>query len=164
MVVPTETWRRNYTGDGATTAYVYNWKMASEQDAGVWVTDSENATTQLRLNIDYTVTGVKEQSGGTVVFYNAPADGSKISILHWPKFLQLHGYDQYGIVREPSHEGGLDKLQAQIHRLADQISRIMQAQEADKLANLLLPDADERAGKVIRFDEDGNLIVEESAT
>lgn len=72
MTLSSTTNRVNYTGDGATSAYSYTFKIFSEDELLVTVTlNSTGAETTLTKTTDYTVSGVGESSGGTVTLVDA---------------------------------------------------------------------------------------------
>ena len=72
MSVSSTTNRVNYTGNGTVDTFDYTFRIFKETDLLVTVTNtSTNIETTLTIATDYTVTGVLENSGGTVVLVNA---------------------------------------------------------------------------------------------
>lgn len=68
-----------YNGNGVTTSFAYGFKIVSSDHIQVIVT--ENGTDQVALSSTYTVTGVGNDAGGTVVFGTAPTNGMKITLV-----------------------------------------------------------------------------------
>ena len=71
MSVPSTTNRVQYTGDGANNTYDYTYRIFVESDLLVTVTDLSDVETTLALSTDYTVTGVGDASGGTIVLVDS---------------------------------------------------------------------------------------------
>jgi len=71
MTISSTTNRNTYTGNGAVDTYSYTFRIFSNTDLLVTVKDTSNVETTLSLTTDYTVTGVGEGSGGTVVLVDS---------------------------------------------------------------------------------------------
>lgn len=72
MTLSSSTGRWDYTGNGTTATYAYNKKIFSEDDIVVAVLNTTtNVETTLVKTTDYTVTGVGNVSGGTIVLVDA---------------------------------------------------------------------------------------------
>ena len=68
MTVSTTTNRVTYTGNNSTATYSYTYKIFQQTELLVTVRNtSTNVETTLAISTDYTVTGVGEASGGTIV-------------------------------------------------------------------------------------------------
>jgi hypothetical protein len=68
MTIASTTNRNGYTGNGANDTYAYTFKIYDESQIKVFVKEtSTGEQTELDLGTDFTVTGVGESSGGTVV-------------------------------------------------------------------------------------------------
>jgi len=59
--------RNDYIGNGAVREYSYTFKIFNEQHLRVTVKDLNDDETELQLGIDYTVTGVGDETGGNIL-------------------------------------------------------------------------------------------------
>lgn len=80
MTVSTEVDHNDYTGNGTTTNFDYNFRVFKRTDLVVSVLDLDNNLTELILDTDYTVTGAGGYNGGKVILSAPLANGWKISI------------------------------------------------------------------------------------
>lgn len=64
----------SYTGNGAVDTYSYTFKVFSEDHLQVTVRDTSDVETVLTKTTHYTVTGVGETAGGTIVLVNGAFD------------------------------------------------------------------------------------------
>lgn len=71
MSISSATNRNDYTGNGAVDTYDYTFRIFAQGDLLVTVKDTDDVETTLTITTDYTVTGVGEASGGTVVLVNS---------------------------------------------------------------------------------------------
>lgn len=151
MTVPVELWRNNYTGDGATDTYSYDFRINDSSNLAVFVMDTAGVQARLVLDVDYTVSGVGSGDGGDVVLTAGNLTLShRISLVQWPTLTQEQMFNAGGPFRGSQHEDAVDKLQWQVHRLQDQLDRCIIG-----AGGLELPTREERAGRVLGFDEDG---------
>jgi hypothetical protein len=63
--------RNDYVGNAATSTYSYTFKVFDDDDLQVTVRDTSGVEYNLVKTTDYTVTGVGETAGGTIVLVNA---------------------------------------------------------------------------------------------
>ena len=75
---------RQYVADGIETVYEYNFLIPEPQDIAVYVTpqgQQANENSDIKtLNVDYTVQGVGNITGGTVTFVNPPSSGDAVTL------------------------------------------------------------------------------------
>jgi hypothetical protein len=76
-----------YTGNGSTTSFVYNFKVLTSANIAVY-----QANTLKTLTTHYTLTGVNNDAGGTVVFLVAPANGEQVLLLRAQPISQTTSY------------------------------------------------------------------------
>jgi hypothetical protein len=76
-----------YTGNGSTTTFTYNFKVLTSANIAVY-----QAGTLKTLTTHYTVTGVGNDAGGTVVFVTAPAASEQIVLLRNQPIEQITSY------------------------------------------------------------------------
>lgn len=110
MTVSTEIDHNEYTGNGATTSFPYTFRIMKNSDLVVQVVDLNENITQLLLDTDYSVTGAKGYSGGSVVLNSALANGWQISINRSLPVTQETDLRNQGKFFAEVHEDAFDKL------------------------------------------------------
>ncbi len=66
MTISSSSMRMDYIGNGSTNVYSYTFRILDEDHLEVSIRDTDNVTTTLAINTDYTVSGVGSSSGGNV--------------------------------------------------------------------------------------------------
>jgi hypothetical protein len=103
-----------YTGDGLTTDFAFNFRV----DAVSWVVVSyTQQLNAISLNIDQDT-----NPGGTVQYAVAPPSGQIITIQRNTPITQEKDYVRYGPFDAEAHETSLDKLTAIIQDLKEELS------------------------------------------
>lgn len=80
MTLLTTTDRVTYQGNGVAFSFPYPFKIFEATDLAVIDTDADGVAVTRVLNVDYTVSGVAPQSGGTVTMTTPVADGHTLEI------------------------------------------------------------------------------------
>ena len=85
MTISTTTIKNSYSGNGSTTTFNYTFKITDQDDIDVIIRSSSGTETTKTITTHYTVTGVGNASGGTVVFTsgNIPS-GTETVVLEDP--------------------------------------------------------------------------------
>lgn len=125
--------RNNYIGNDAASVYNYSFKILQKQDISVYVRlISTGAETLLTEGVDYTVTGVKNKNGGTIVLINAIqawlTSGNlkseyAISLLRVRELKQKTDIKNQGDFYPETHEDTFDGLVMNDQYLQDQLNR-----------------------------------------
>lgn len=125
--------RNNYIGNDAASVYNYSFKILQKQDISVYVRlISTGVETLLVEGVDYTVTGVKNKNGGTIVLINAAqawlnAGNLKslyaISLLRIRELKQKTDIKNQGDFYPEAHEDTFDGLVMNDQYLQDQLNR-----------------------------------------
>lgn len=118
MTISNTTYRWPYTGDGSTIGFAYNNKIFQDSDLDVYVDGSLQT-----LSTDYTISGAGNESGGTVTFVTAPANGASVVIIRGVPFDQEADLPDGGALPTSSIEDGLDKLTILVQQLQEELSR-----------------------------------------
>ena len=149
MAIPNEVLRSDHTGNGVTTSFPYGFKIFSNTEIVVYVD-----TVLKTLTTDYSVTSVGEESGGSVVFVVAPANGAAVALIPTIAFKQDTDLVNSTAFFQDRIETQLDKCvrQAQINKSG--IQRTIRAPEAENV-DLELPSVSERSTRVLAFDAFG---------
>ena len=155
MTVPVQIPFSASTANGVTTAFPYAFKITDADDLEVTV-DGVVVTT------GFTVTGVGEELGGTVVFSVAPANGKKIVRALKPVLRREIDYQQFGDWTAEIVNNDFDRIWLAIQYLQQNDVRALKLPVDTTTDQVLSSDAAARATKGVRFDESGNLSISET--
>lgn len=122
MTVSTEVDHNDYTGNGTTTNFDYNFRVFKRTDLVVSVLDLDNNLTELILDTDYTVTGAGGYNGGKVILSAPLANGWKISISRNLPLTQDTDLRNQGSFFPEVHEDAFDKLTMLIQQVWSRFS------------------------------------------
>ncbi|MEK9694777.1 MAG: hypothetical protein VW270_03375, partial [Candidatus Poseidoniales archaeon] len=155
-----------YSGNGSTTVFSYTFKILSASDILVKLRNDFFETEYTKtLNSDYTVTGVGETSGGTVVFTTPPANGETVVITRVTPITQSTDYVENDAFLAESHEAALDRLTFIAQEVKDIAERSVRFSTGAAPSGLyaLSNSTTTRADKYIGFNSAGNLVVKDPA-
>lgn len=160
MTVDSETLRSNYTGNGVTTTFAYNFKILSSSDLKVIkrLIAAPNTETTLILNTDYTVAGVGDDTGSITLVNGAISSAYTLHLLINPEITQDASFRDQARFSASTNEDALDGLlnvSKRLKRGVDASMRLPEGEDPDDFDMTLLPAAD-RAGKIQAYDADGN--------
>lgn len=130
MTIQSQTSSINYTGNGRTTVFAYNFKTTDQ----TWLQVYINRVLKT-LTTDYSVSGVGSASGGNITFVTAPSNGSVVYIARSNiPTTQLVDYTANDSFPAETHEAALDKLTMLIQQLTAQANRSIRLNRADTTA------------------------------
>jgi len=113
-----------YSGNDIVTAFAYGFKITTESEIKVYETTALGVTSLLTLNVDYTVTGVGEDAGGTVVrSAGALETGASWLLRSAYTAKQLTDFNSQGAFYPDVHEDALDKLTMLMQQVLDAQTR-----------------------------------------
>ncbi len=144
--------RIHYAGDGATVAFTYPFPIFQNEDIAVYV----DGTLQT-LTTQYSVSGAGESAGGTVTFVAAPEDGAAVALVRELTIRRVSDFQASGEFRAKVINDELDFQIAALQQLADDIERSVRLSSSDTGSTLTLPATADRAGRMLVFDDNGNL-------
>lgn len=88
--------RNQYTATGGQTTFTYDYPIRAASDLDVYLTPNDfppdDSAQLIILNVDYTVTGVGAQGGGTIVLMNPATAGDRITIYRRLPYERLQNY------------------------------------------------------------------------
>lgn len=158
-----------YTGTGATATYSYTFKIFVNTDLAVSVKRiSTGVETDLVLTTDYTVTGVGESAGGTIVLVDSDQawlDSSGfLSSSYTIRIRRVRPFTQTTSIRNQTDifrgtlEDTFDKVVMLTQQLDEATDRALKLPltEEGTASNSTLPSSTSRASKVLGFDSSGN--------
>lgn len=170
MTVASEQSFISYVGAGNTLTYSYPFKILDDDDLRVTVMSTANVETQLTKTTHYTVTGVGNGSGGTIVLVNGSFDwitggffklNYVLAIRRAPALLQETRLRDQGTFYPSSVEAALDRLEMQAQKLQNEVSRSIKIPETENPSSFttsVVPSA-LRASGTLGFDASGNITV-----
>ena len=123
MTVPAKEFREDYLGNGSVSSYDYGWRIYEDSDLGVYQLDTEGNETKLELGVDYTVTGARLISGGTVDLSANLPSGYKLTIIPDVSVEQQTDFRNQGRFYPETHEEQFDKLAVIDKQNSEAISR-----------------------------------------
>lgn len=138
----------NYTGNGSTTTFDFDFLIENETELLVQHTDAMGIQNTLTLNIDYTINRTGSETGSYITF---PIEGSSYSILTSEEVIslttnlpieQVKEYKNSSKLHLITLEWSLDYITRLIQQLSRQITRAVKVQEgssqtADELVEAL---------------------------
>jgi len=124
-----------YTGNGVTTVFDYEFKIEDETHIQAIRATALNVETILEIDADYTVTGVGDEGGGTIVLNSALASGLTVTFLLNVPFTQETDLENQGAYYAETVEAALDLAAQRDLQLAERMGRA-----------ILLPASSEDAG------------------
>ncbi len=151
MTVAQQTPYSPYVGNGVTTVFPYTFKILDEADLAVYV----NGALQT-LNVNYSVSGVGLDGGGSVTFLTgAPGSSLSVSIIRAMAVKRLTDYQVGGDFNAVQVNPDFDRAILLIQDVHTQLGRSIRT-PADEVGTLpTLPSIAMRAGKFSGFDANG---------
>lgn len=152
MTIPAQTIYNSYTANGVTTVFPYGFKILDEADLKVSVDDVEVTT-------GFTVSGVGSPTGGNVTFTVAPLTTLKVLLELDPVLARTTDYQQFGDWQASVANNDFDALWLAIQKISHDGVRSLKLPVDTTTSQALTGDATARAGKGIKFDVSGNMIL-----
>lgn len=141
--------RIQYVADGTRRDFVFPFFIFSASDLEVYIGDSIQAT-------GFTVSGVAVAEGGTVTFETAPAATAIVTLRRQLALKRTSDFQESGTFRARVLNSELDHLIAAVQQVNEIAENSIRAAATDKVCNLVLPTAPQRAGCLLTFDDQGN--------
>jgi len=155
--------RVQYNCNGSTTSYAYTSKIYEDSELTVTKVLA-GAETTLVLNTDYTVTGAGTSGGNVVLTAGSKcASGYTLTITRDIELTQETDYEDGGGLSAETLETNVDRLTLITQDLGEKVDRSFKTTQSANGPAPLLDAADERAGKYLYFDTNGDLTAEGSA-
>ena len=131
-----------HTADGKQTEFAYPFPIFRDSDIQVFIG-------QTRQFNGFTITGAGHSSGGTVIFPKAPDAGHLVTLRRDIPIERTRDF-QANVINDD-----LDRVTAQIQQVGLEARRGLKLSPTDPSKSLTLPLRDQRAGKLLGFDDDG---------
>lgn len=164
-MISVETHRNDYTGNGSTADYDYDFMVFNREDIRV-IVNEDGVETDLVLDTDYTVSGAGESAGGSISLIDASQtwiDGSSfllagvsLTIVRNVDYTQETDFRNQSEFYPETHEDTFDITGMQIQQLKDSFDRAIVTQITDLPASPMeLPVVADRSEKFLYFDATG---------
>ncbi|KYK44553.1 hypothetical protein A1D31_14245 [Bradyrhizobium liaoningense] len=158
MTVASETNRSGpYTGNGVTTSFDYDFRILDAEHIRV-IRAQGSIETQLTLNVDYTVSGVGDDGGGSIATTVAPSALQTITMLRDVPFTQEIDLENQGPYFAETMEGALDLATMRDQQLSERLGRTISFPDSDPISGGMLAPVATRKNKVLGFGTNGELI------
>lgn len=159
MTVSSSTSKSRYTGNGVTTAFTGSFRILDEDHVLVTHTSTLGVDTVKTIVTDYTVSGVGGSSF-TVTHGTAPASGVIVTLSRNVPATQELDLVENDAMPADDLETAFDKATMLFQQAKEAADRSVCFPVSDSTSRTAeLPSASLRAGKVLAFDADGDVIV-----
>lgn len=151
--------RNDYLGDGTQDTYGYDFRIFEATDLRVLTVDPAGVQTLLTYLTDYTVTGVNDPNGGSIVLTaGVLANGTALTIRFFRALQQNTDLRNQRAFYPEVHEDKFDELVRFLQQLNDALDRSFKLPETElgSELNTLLPSLASRVGAYLGFDSSGN--------
>lgn len=157
MTVPIFPARSDFTGSGIAGPFPYYFKVFTDSEIAVYKTlISTGVQTTLTLTTDYTVSGAGNDDGGSVTLTSTLSADYTLSIQSVPNIEQQTDIRNESGFFPDSIEDQFDRCIAIDKKQQEEITRAIVIPAGDAAeVSLILPNAAERASKVLAFDSNG---------
>ena len=164
MTISTTIIKNSYSGDGSNTTFTYAFKIADEDFIEVIVKTNATGAESVRSigtgSTNYSVTGVGEAAGGSVVFVTAPLSTETVVLRRSTTQTQALDLIENDNLPANSLENAFDKNLSIIQELQEQIDRSLKISRANTMTSTeFTVSAADRASKVLAFDSSGELSI-----
>ena len=164
MTISTTIIKNSYSGDGSNRTFTYGFKIADEDFIEVIVKTNATGTESVRSigtgSTNYSVTGVGEASGGSVVFVTAPLSTETVVLRRSTTQTQTLDLIENDNLPANSIENAFDKNLSLIQELQEQIDRSIKLSRANTMTSTeFTVSATDRASKILAFDTSGELSI-----
>lgn len=144
MSLNSTTNRNDYTGDGASVTFAYQFLIFANTDLQVFV----NGVLKT-LTADYTVTGIGLAGGGNVIFNTPPPVSQPVTLLRVEPFTRTSNYVDNDPFAMSTLNNDLDKVTMLCQQLNERLGRTLSLATTSLFKNLLVPDP--VAGKFLQW-------------
>lgn len=130
MTITSTTSKNQFTATGSQDTFNYTFKIFDEDDIKVITTDLSGVETVEVITTDYTVTGVGNAGGGTIVYVTDPTQDFKVTLKRNEPLTQEIDYVEGDDFPAAAHEEGLDRSAIRDQFLEEEISRTITLPES----------------------------------
>jgi len=155
MTVANNTSRDQYTATSGQTVFPYTFEIFSKDDVVV----IKNTTTLIE-GTNYTVTGVGNENGGSIVLTAGATTGDIITVYRDMPLERNSDYQTSGDFLASEVNNDFDRLWLAAQQINELSARSIKKPDSDSASiNMVLPVALDRADKMLAFDGTGAVVV-----
>jgi hypothetical protein len=143
--------RVHYVADGVQTAFTFPFPIFEADDLDVL---SENAF----ANYGFTIEGAGESGGGVIRYAEAPAPGTRITLLRRLRIERVTDFQSNGVLRANTLNDELDRQVAALQEVRDDVQGAIRLPFAEAPSGMVLPLRAARAEKLLGFDATGDVM------
>ena len=155
MTVADNTSRDQYTATSGQTVFPYTFEIFSKDDVVV----IKNTTTLIE-GTNYTVTGVGNENGGSIVLTAGATTGDIITVYRDMPLERNSDYQTSGDFLASEVNNDFDRLWLAAQQINELSARSIKKPDSDSVSiNMVLPVALDRADKMLAFDGTGAVVV-----
>jgi hypothetical protein len=156
MSLPANPRRDRYVANQGQTVFPYTFRIFAASDLVVERLRN-NTTTVLQLNVDYTVSGVGNNTGGNVTLTQGAQANDIIAIVSNQPNQRSTDFTESGDFRAAALNAEFDRIWIGIQQIAQDVSRQITRPLSDPTASYVLPPAAVRANRYLAFGPNGEL-------
>ncbi|MCA8323287.1 hypothetical protein [Burkholderia cepacia] len=151
MTVPIQVPDIDYVGNGVTTSFTFDFAILQSADLVVLLDGIEQT-----VGAQFSINGIGQDDGGTVLFFSAPQLGSRIKIYREVSIKRDTDYQDNGDLLADTVNADFDRIWMALQDSSFGLSRAVRVPRSDVNPNMTLPPAAARANKALGFDNAGN--------
>ena len=160
MTISTTIIKNSYSGNASQTVFPYTFKISVDADIQVILRSALGTETVKAISTDYTVSGAGDANGGNVTMVVAPANGETLVIRRATVQTQTIDLVENDPFSAETVEGGFDKSVSLVQEIQEEADRAIKLSRTNTMASTeFTVDAVNRAGKILGFDNAGELVV-----
>jgi len=160
MTISTTIIKNSYSGNASQTVFPYTFKISVNADIQVILRSATGTETVKSISSDYSVSGAGNASGGNVTMGVAPASGETLVIRRATVQTQNIDLVENDPFSAETVEGGFDKSVSLVQEIQEEADRSLKLSRTNTMTSTeFTVDAVSRAGKVLGFDNAGELAV-----
>jgi len=160
MTISTTIIKNSYSGNASQTVFPYTFKISVDADIQVILRSALGTETVKSISTDYTVSGAGDANGGNITMVVAPASGETLVIRRATIQTQTIDLVENDPFSAETVEGGFDKSVSLVQEIQEEADRAIKLSRTNTMASTeFTVDAVNRAGKILGFDNAGELSV-----
>jgi hypothetical protein len=150
MMPPTSAPRVQHIADGQVSEFTFDFAIFQSGDLEVFLDAS-------RQTDGFAVQGTYPADSGTVVFQRAPAAGTVVTLRRRLSIERTTDFQPAADLLANTLDEEFNRLVAILQQVDGDASRAVHAGPTEADASLLLPSRESRAGRILAFDDAGNV-------
>ncbi len=140
-----------YVSDGTQTTYSYGFPIFASEDLRISLNGAQQSS-------GFSITGTGETAGGTVIFDNAPASNTVITIARDLPIERITDYLESGDFSASSINSELDYIIAALQQVNRENDTMLRYSDNEAPSNVELPERSIRSNKALGFDTNGDPV------